>query len=110
MSTMDAISLTAAPANASEIALEEDADLEELRQAQDLACPSIITILSPILTYWHRGPYGAWVRRGGSAGALGSSRVTPDLDTYEDSQGRLTARLNLSLDSLSSTGYHPHRQ
>ena len=57
MSTMDAISLTAAPANASEIALEEDADLEELRQAQDLACPSIITILSPILTYWHRGPY-----------------------------------------------------
>ena len=54
--------------------------------------------------------YGAWVRRGGSAGALGSSRVNPDLDTYEDSQGRLTARLNLSLDSLSSTGYHPHRQ
>ena len=40
------------------------------------------------------------MRRGGSAGALGSSRVTPDLDTYEDSQGRLTARLNLSLDSL----------
>ena len=43
MSTIDAISLTAAPANASEIALEEDADLEERRQAQDLACPSIIT-------------------------------------------------------------------
>ena len=57
MSTMDAISLTTAPANASEIALEEDADLEERRQAQDLACPSIITILSQILTYWHRGPY-----------------------------------------------------
>ena len=57
MSTMDAISLTAAPANASEIALEEDADLEERRQAQDLACPSIVTILNQILTYWHRGPY-----------------------------------------------------
>ena len=57
MSTMDAISLTAAPANASEIALEEDADLEERRQAQDLACLSIVTILSQILIYWHRGPY-----------------------------------------------------
>ena len=56
MSTIDAISLTAAPANASEIALEEDADLEELRQAQDLACPSIITILNPILLYPHCGP------------------------------------------------------
>ena len=39
MSTMEAISLTTAPANASEIALEEDADLEERRQAQDPGLP-----------------------------------------------------------------------
>ena len=43
MSTMDAISLTAAPANASEIVLGKDVHPEERRHLQDLACPSIIT-------------------------------------------------------------------
>jgi hypothetical protein len=43
----------------------------------------------------------AWVRRGGSAGALGSRDAgLPGPETYEDSQGRLHARLSLSLDSL----------
>ena len=56
MSTMDAISLTAAPANASEIALEEDADLEERRQAQDLGLPLHHHLLSQIQLYPHRGP------------------------------------------------------
>ena len=39
MSTMEAISLTAAPANASEIALGEDVHPEERRQLQDLGLP-----------------------------------------------------------------------
>ena len=48
---MDAISLTAAPANASEIALEEDADLEERRQAQGPGLPHHHHRLNHILLY-----------------------------------------------------------
>ena len=56
MSTMEAISLTTAPANASEIALGKDVDLEERRHLQDLGLPLHHHLLSQILLYSHRGP------------------------------------------------------
>ena len=56
MSTMEAISLTTAPANASEIALGKDVDLEERRHLQDLGLPLHHHLLSHILLYPHRGP------------------------------------------------------
>ena len=56
MSTMEAISLTTAPANASEIALGKDVDLEERRHLQDLGLPLHHHLLSQIQLYPHRGP------------------------------------------------------
>jgi len=56
MSTMEAVSLTTAPANASEIALGEDVHPEERRHLQDLGLPLHHHLLSQILLYPHRGP------------------------------------------------------